>query len=323
MVGDDPEARFRERFFLTGTRRNPYSGSGVPLTRQQGSPARIATTGSTYQYGTRAEIMRRLLFPIMGAALLPLYAQGLSAQILPPPIEIQGRVIDDLTGQPVSGAAVVILDTYGDRLARRVTNADGEFSAQVRHRAGVRIRAGRLGYQDVTTPVLPFDGRYYFMVEIRLSVDAVLLAPMEVVAHGERMLRSPTFSEFDRRVATGFGAYFTRAEIEEIRPVLVTDLLQRIPGIRLEGSGRAGRRTVHMARGGGVGQGGGDCPVQIFVDGRLMSRAGSGTIAIDDLVSPGVVEGIEVYRGLSTVPPEFLTPNAQCGVVAIWTRRGG
>jgi hypothetical protein len=267
--------------------------------------------------------MRKNLLPAIAAALLLCDGEGLSAQILPPPIEIQGRVVDDLTGEPVPGATVVILDTYGDRLARRITDDAGEFSAQIRHRAAVRIRAGRLGYQDVTTPVLPFDGRYYFMLEIRLHVDAVLLAPMEVVAHGERMTRSPTFSEFDRRVATGFGSYFTRTDIEAIRPVLVTDLLQRIPGLRLEGSGRAGRRTVHMARSGGVGQGGGDCPVQIFVDGRIMSRAGGGTVAIDDLVSPEVVEGIEVYRGLSTVPPEFLAPNSQCGVVAIWTRRGG
>ena len=44
---------------------------------------------------------------------------------------------------------------------------------------------------------------------------------------------------------------------------------------------------------------------------------------IDEVISPGSVEGIEVYRGLSTVPAEFLNPDAECGVIAIWTRRGG
>jgi hypothetical protein len=81
-----------------------------------------------------------------------------------------------------------------------------------------------------------------------------------------------------------------------------------------------------MARSSGRG-----CPVQVFVDGLLMTASvmdASGATenagaAIDDFVSPLSVEGIEVYRGLSTVPPEFLTPEADCGVVAIWTRRGG
>jgi hypothetical protein len=28
-----------------------------------------------------------------------------------------------------------------------------------------------------------------------------------------------------------------------------------------------------------------------------------------------------VYRGLSGVPAEFLTPEARCGVIALWTQR--
>jgi outer membrane receptor for ferrienterochelin and colicin len=69
---------------------------------------------------------------------------------------------------------------------------------------------------------------------------------------------------------------------------------------------------------------------QIFVDGFLVNRRMVGVngnrpsdFRIDDVVSPASVEGIEVYRGLSTVPPEFLNPDAVCGVIAIWTRRGG
>ena len=73
-----------------------------------------------------------------------------------------------------------------------------------------------------------------------------------------------------------------------------------------------------------------NCATQIFVDGFLLNRrTGSSRGAppidfrIDDVVSPSSIEGIEVYRGLSTVPAEFLNPDAECGVIAIWTRRGG
>ncbi|MFC1791075.1 hypothetical protein ACFL0I_01235, partial [Gemmatimonadota bacterium] len=73
-----------------------------------------------------------------------------------------------------------------------------------------------------------------------------------------------------------------------------------------------------------------DCITQIFVDGFLVNRRAFGArgarpidFRIDDAVSPASVEGIEIYRGLGTVPAEFLNPDAVCGVIAIWTRRGG
>lgn len=266
------------------------------------------------------------LIRTLGIGCLLLLASGfwgssLSAQ-QPEGVEIQGRVIDNVTGEPVPGATVVALDSYGDRMARRITDQAGEFSLLVQHRAAVRLRAGRLGYQDVTTPFLHFEGRDFFVVQLLLDVDAVLLAPLEVVAHGTRLFRSPTFSEFDLRARSGFGSYFTRADIERIQPGRVTDLLQQIPGVHLQSRGRGARRTVSMGRT-TMGPGGGGCPVQIFVDGRLITRAGAGEISVDDLVVPQAVEGIEVYRGLSTVPPEFLNPDARCGVIGIWTRRGG
>jgi hypothetical protein len=62
--------------------------------------------------------------------------------------------------------------------------------------------------------------------------------------------------------------------------------------------------------------------VQIFLDGMLITRGSpGGEVLIDDIVNPLDVEAIEVFRGLASVPPEFLTPDARCGVVAIWTRR--
>jgi hypothetical protein len=82
-------------------------------------------------------------------------------------------------------------------------------------------------------------------------------------------------------------------------------------------------RTVYAPSGAAQGA----CPVQIFVDGFLATRQGMAPIqdfvSIDQLVSPQSLEGMEVYRGLSSIPPEFLTANARCGVIALWTRRGG
>lgn len=237
-------------------------------------------------------------------------------------VEVRGRVLDARTSEPVPGATVTVLDSYGEPMARRVTGDLGEFVVEVRRRAGIRLRANRIGYAPVDTPFLDFGSHHYFLIEIHMDVEAVLLAPLEVVARGTRLDRSPLFDGFDHRRQLGFGSFFTRAEIEGLRPLRVTDLLQRIPGVSLSGSGAGYRRIVTMNRT-PVGRGGGACPVQIFMDGMLITRAMAGEVSVDELVTPEGLEGMEVYRGLSTVPAEFLNSNSHCGVVALWTRRGG
>jgi hypothetical protein len=266
----------------------------------------------------RAPAIALLAVLLAGPGLVRLEAQR------PPPVHVYGLIIDDRTGEPISGADLLILDSFGDRLATRVTDEHGRFEVEVRRAPGVRIRASRIGYRETLSPVLFFDDHLRFNVELRLDTDAVLLAPLEVVARSTSR-RSPLFSNFDHRTGSGFGSYFTREEIEQIRPMRVSDLLVRLPGVHLEGSGAGRSRTVLMARSRALTSGdGGGCAAQIFVDGRLMNRGGLGglrEVAIDDLVTPDDVEGVEVYQGLSSVPAEFFNPGARCGVVAIWTRR--
>lgn len=238
-------------------------------------------------------------------------------------VAVRGTVLDEASDAPLEGVVIAAMDSFGDVLVRRTTDAAGEFTFTVKDRAGVRLRARRIGYREVNTPFLSFEGRDLHVVELRMDTEAVPLAPLTVVARSRRLERSPVLSDFDRRAESGFGWYFTRDEIEEIAPTLVSDLLARVPGVRLESSGGSNlRRTLTMARS-SVGPGGGRCPAQIFLDGRLVTRSNAIEFPVDDLVTPEAVEGIEVYRGLSTVPPEFLTPSSRCGVVAIWTRRGG
>jgi hypothetical protein len=63
----------------------------------------------------------------------------------------------------------------------------------------------------------------------------------------------------------------------------------------------------------------GNCPFRYFVDGVRVGE----TFQIDDIPSDWI-EAIEIYRGPSSVPVQFmLSPsetNANCGIIAIWTR---
>ncbi|MHB1192723.1 MAG: TonB-dependent receptor plug domain-containing protein [Longimicrobiales bacterium] len=238
-------------------------------------------------------------------------------------VRIVGRVIDDTTERPLAGAQVTVRGTDGRHLVRVETEETGTFEFEVNRVSAVRIDIRRMSYRANSMPILHFDGRKFFQVEARLAPDAILLAPLEVIAWSEVDM-SPFLEGFRQRLRGGLGLYITREQIEARRPTYVADLLREVPGVVVTGSGTGARASVQVGRSAAS-----RCQTQIFVDGFLMNRRtslGLGLVEdfrIDDAVTPISVEGIEVYRGLSSVPAEFLNPDAECGVIAIWTRRGG
>lgn len=258
----------------------------------------------------RASVLLALVATILAGLWQP---GSLSAQI-----RINGQVIDNSTLAPIPGAEVRIWTARGHRLGTDITDDQGVFSFIVANEEGYFFDAAMIGYQSTRTPIVWRDGFRVYELEIRLDPEAVLLAPIEVLARSGRY-ESPILEGFRHRLVTGFGHYLTLEDIRRIQPGRVSDLLAGIPGVRLESSGSGLQRVVTMRR---------SCPAEIFVDGMLLTRdigrgtAGAG-FTVDDAVSPGSVLAVEVYRGLATVPAPFLTPRARCGVVVIWTRRSG
>lgn len=228
-------------------------------------------------------------------------------------VRMQGRVIAETTEEPIAGATVVLMDLDGRRIQQRVTDENGRFSFFVRRTAAVQLRTTHAGFAETTTPRLHFDEFDVFAIEIRMDPAAALLAPLEVTARSS--VRSRMLDGFEHRRTATPGVFFTQEDVEKRKPGYVTDLLATVPGVRLLSSGGGARRTVVMGRAAGNP----DCPAQVYVDGLLMNR--DSEFAIDDVVSPQAVHGIEVYRGISTVPADFLSSAATCGVVVIWTRR--
>jgi hypothetical protein len=249
------------------------------------------------------------------AAVLLFGAPAADAQV-----RLQGRVIEDSSEQPIAGATVVLYQNgNGRRIGRQVTDATGHFGFVISEHGRVQMQVEHIGYRRTTTPALDLGTYTFYRVEVRMDVEAVLLAPLEVMSRSRSDV-APTLAGFEQRRASGLGWFVTRREIEQRNPSRVSDLLATAPGVAIQ------RRIVFMARAGSP------CPAQIYVDGFHINRS-IGQVAgrrmsttemfpIDDLVKPGAVHGVEVYAGISRVPLEFLTPEATCGVVAIWTRRG-
>lgn len=236
-------------------------------------------------------------------------------------VRIVGHTVADGDESPIEGVAVTVVSPDGDDLDERFTDSEGRFIVLVQEGLEtVRLRAERIGYETVLTPPIDLERYSSINVQVRLAPEAVPMAPLEVVA-GQRTDASFMHQGFRQRKELGLGQYITREEIERRSPSQVTDLLRTLPGVRLNSSARGSHSVVTMARGQAGSLAGGQCPAQVYVDDFHVNKAGGWTFRIDDVVSPGDVEGIEVYKGLATVPAEFLSPRADCGVVVIWTRR--
>lgn len=268
---------------------------------------------------TPSLVPRILLWCLLLSSALPgpLTAQGNPANGI-----IKGQATDELTGVGLSEAAVELLDDF--RRVLHTTNADdaGYFLFPHVRPGPFRLRITRFGYLTTTTPIWWVQPGDILDVVVWLRPDAIPMAPLEIV--GRTRTRLPVLSGFYRRMEESVGGTFLGPEaIEERHALRITDLLGDLPGVHIEtASSIAGTgRVVTMGRS-LPGSRGGPCPVQVYVDGILATRQGD-AVPLDDLASPADLEGVEIYRGMSTVPPEFLTPDARCGVIILWTKRGG
>src|SRR6266540_766133 len=237
-------------------------------------------------------------------------------------VVLEGDVLDDVSAQRLPSARVLLLNRYNKTVAYAVTDAAGHFRFSQRENGWYRLEVAAVGYRKALTPFLWWmQDHAYAALEVRLAPNVVLLAPLEIVALSPPIV-SPILDNVEFRRTRGFGLQITRQQIEQRQPAHVSDMLVELPGVfaARTGSGVSGR-TISMSRA-LPGVGGGACPVQVFLDGMLATRdRPGGDVQVDELVSPLDVQVIEVFRGLGSIPPEFLTPESRCGVIAIWTKR--
>lgn len=168
----------------------------------------------------------------------------------------------------------------------------------------------RLGFEPVTKDVVVSERPQTVDVTMEMLPAEMAALITEASTRVREMLR-----DFWHRREQGYGHFITRAEIEDRQPMNLSDMMRTLPGMTLVPKQVGTEATLRFAR----NVGGHDCPPQYFIDG-VMARG----FNIDDM-PPGDVEGIEIYPGVSTVPPQFksLTGTSACGVVVIWSRVPG
>jgi hypothetical protein len=238
---------------------------------------------------------------------------------------VRGQVVDASTGRGIPAAFVEFLDAGGLVRAAATAGEDGFFLLPRVPRGEFRLRVSSLGYARILSDPARIEEGEALSLTLRVNPTAIALAPLEVT--GTVRITSPALSTFYARAERGIGGhFFTRDEIDRLNPRRLTELLARVPGVRLDGTTALGGMAGILVSETPSGVGGRPCPVQLFLDGTpVQRRSGIGAsspyaVQVDGLVEPHEVEGIEVYPSLSEVPPEFLTQDARCGVIAIWRR---
>lgn len=232
-------------------------------------------------------------FAFLAPGMAPLRAQE-------PPGRIVGRVVDHKSGKPLAGARVGI---QGTGIQTLVDNS-GVF-ALVDVPAGMQVlEAELIGYETRTARIRVLS-RETIETQVRLATQPIALPPLEVTVRSGRLVG---VGFYDRRDEYGAqGRFLTREDVEKKHAQLFTDLLYNQHGLKVDYGG-AGQRRVFVNRGGG-------CTPMLWVDGVVLDNTNF------DVIRPEVIEGVEIYIG-ATVPLQFHYAAGDCGVIAVWTRRG-
>lgn len=254
------------------------------------APARSRRRGARLS----APAVVALSLPLFLPLALPLAGQGTGT--------IRGRVTTLESERPLEGVRVSVVDTD----LAVLTDADGRFLLRLVPAGERHLRVLFPGAFPARLPVEVRGGRD-LRLELSVGLEVVPLPTLRVSVEG---IPAGKLAGFHRRMERGFGRFITRAEIERRRPRATSDLLRTVPGVRVGSDATPGTPAVEIPRGPR------DCPVTYFLDGLRVPGFHV------DQVTPEEIDGIEIYRGPSQVPPVFRR-KFTCAAVAVWTRDPG
>jgi hypothetical protein len=229
-----------------------------------------------------------------------------TALIEAPFVYVQGLVLEHATDAPVANAAVRLSHSTLSAL----TGPDGRFVFPHIPVGEYRLGIAHPSYAAVSAPLSARDND--LTATFRIAPEAIALPPVVVTAFSRRL----DGVGFYERAQRGVGSFLDRQQIEAARVQYASDLLSRIPGVRLATppARRGAPRSYTLGRG--------SCRYRFVVDGTRTLP----DFELDNL-SAHAIEGIEVYSGLAQIPAQFRPQiadgvGATCGVIAVWMRDG-
>ena len=230
---------------------------------------------------------------------------------------VRGRVTDESSQEPISGATVVLFNDTGDSRATTQTDETGAFSITIGLSARAHwLRVERAGYATVETQ--PFLLTRSEPEKVLLLTTRPQVVELEGVTARASTSRTRNYAGFLSRQNAGWGRFLDPDDMKRIRVSRASDLLLGlVPGLDVVATGPSVGTVIFRNRGR-------VCSPVLVVDGVVYDPRGSGgPISIDVLVSGTQVRAVEVYSQPMFVPAELtLSPFNECGAVVLWTEFG-
>ncbi|HEX6309268.1 MAG TPA: carboxypeptidase regulatory-like domain-containing protein [Longimicrobiales bacterium] len=315
-----PAVQARDHWFEVRTdTAGRYTACGIPVDEAVTIRAALLTRSSAPARVAFARPEHRAVDLTID---LPVTVDGSGAEVAPERSGfqgVQGILTDRASGAPVSAVAITIRDAAGEAMGDAMTDQRGFFRIEAPVPGRFLLSASALGYRPLEGEALEIARGRLAVLEISLASEAVQLDPLVVMAES-RAFHLEVEGFYRRQLESG-GFFVTPELMAQRRPRLVSDLLFGVAGAHIAEptTGIRGRAVWFTKE---------NCWPMVYVDRFLVSaggllEAGGEPAVVDELVPAADIQAVEVYRSPAEVPSEFNGPNAGCGVVVIWTRRGG
>lgn len=234
----------------------------------------------------------------------------------------EGRLVDQVRGEPVSEATLLLKDADDVQRGIAVSDATGWFQLRAPHAGLYTLHISRLGYRPVVyeiefqgTELLPIPDDLLRLTPVATALDTVTVAGEAPQPY----LRQVGF--YGRREA-GFGEFLEHEKFEQWTPSRLTDVLRRLRRFRVRPNPAYGVRgdyrqyVVESRRASDVS---GLCRPLYFLDGAFVGTGRD--IDVNSIVPIQMIGAIEAYEGAADVPLRFRRDGADCGVIVFWTKR--
>ncbi len=307
------------------------------------SPGTISDLRCTmgFTFGCRAAASAGVVLALCGSATL--HAQGV----------LRGVLYDDATGTRLRGTVMLVDPQSNEAIVYRATDSLGQFTLEA-HDGIYRIAAVCPGYRSVLSAPMSLQSGERITVRVPIATNSDPTHRIGVLEHvrpGDRATANETatltpvnVSEAKARAAAeaaaapsaaysmrqrlGTGLHYDRTQMERLNVSTLGEFLQTVPGLSVRDPRSAStmqltRNLVSFGGGNVPGVAGSNCQLGWFLDGRRIDIPGQSDPLTDALGGEPLdnLAGVEIFRGLSEMPPEFAAPDLRCGAIAIWTRR--